>query len=78
GYASPRYDELLATAAATLDPDARFRILEEAERILVEEDLPILPLCTYVTVYMYEPDRLRGLTRHPRLDQHPARWSVRR
>lgn len=78
GYASPRYDELLATASSTLDPDARFRILEEAERILVEEDLPILPLCTYVTVYMYEPDRLLGLTRHPRLDQHPGRWSVRR
>ena len=64
-------------AAVEPNPDRRMRLLEEAEVILVEQDLPILPLCTYVTLYMYEPGRLTGLTKHPRLDQNPRRWAIR-
>ena len=35
--------------------------------------MPILPLCRYVTLYMYDPDRLRGIVRTPRLDQRLQR-----
>ena len=77
GYSNPIYDDLLEQAATEPDPDRRMRLLEAAEKILVEEDLPILPICTYVTLYMYEPGRLTGLTKHPRLDQNPARWAIR-
>ena len=77
GYSNPAYDDLLERAAVEPNPDRRMRLLEEAEVILVEQDLPILPLCTYVTLYMYEPGRLTGLTKHPRLDQNPRRWAIR-
>jgi oligopeptide transport system substrate-binding protein len=72
-YASPRFDGLLDNAAKELDPAKRLAILTEAERLLVEEDLPILPLCGYVTLYMYDPTVVRGLTHHPRLEQHLSR-----
>ncbi len=72
-YASKRYDGLLDQAAGELDPAKRLAILSEAERIIVEEDLPILPLCGYVTVYMYDPKTVHGLTHHPRLEQYLSR-----
>jgi len=37
GYANPRFDALLAQAQRTLDPTARAQLLQEAERLLLEE-----------------------------------------
>lgn len=73
GFTNARFDALLAEAAGTADPVQRLRILCEAERLLVEEELPILPLCQYVTLYMYDPTRLGGILRSPRLDQRLQR-----
>ena len=72
-YASVAFDELLDKAAAELDAAKRLAILADAERLLVEEDVPILPLSGYVTVYMYDPTTVSGLTHHPRLEQHLSR-----
>ncbi|MBL9149890.1 MAG: peptide ABC transporter substrate-binding protein [Phycisphaerae bacterium] len=69
-YNNPRYDAMLDAAARELDPGKRLDLLTEAERFLLEEEPPVVPLCTFVTVYMYEPGRVRGLTHHPRLDQY--------
>ena len=78
GYDNPAYDALLDRAAAELDPARRLRTLAEAERLLMDEEVPILPICHYVTVYMHDPDRVRGISRHPRLEQYPGRISARR
>lgn len=75
-YASAEYDALLDRAAAERDPTARLAILREAETLLVERDLPILPLTHFATVYLYDPTRVRGLTRHPRLEQKLGRVRV--
>ena len=48
-------------------------LLADAERVIAERDVPMLPICHYVTVYMYEPSRLAGISRHPRLEQYPGR-----
>lgn len=69
-YSNPTYDALLDAAAAELDRPKRAALLREAERILVEEDMPLMPLCQYVTAYMYDPARLRGLSRHASLAQY--------
>ena len=45
----------------------------QAERMLVEQDMPILPICHYVTVYMFDPARLDGISRDPRLEQYLGR-----
>jgi oligopeptide transport system substrate-binding protein len=73
GFSNEAYDRLLDAAATESDPEKRFRLLEEAETLLVEVELPILPLCTYATLYMYEPGEFTGLTHHPRLEQYPHR-----
>lgn len=68
-FSNARFDELLGEAERELDPTKRMALLTAAERLLVEEEMPILPLCQYVTLYMYDPAAVAGLTRHPRLDQ---------
>jgi oligopeptide transport system substrate-binding protein len=70
GYSNPEVDELLARAGREPDAEKRLELLARCERIIVEQDVPMLVLCQYVQVYMYEPARLTGLSRHPRLTQY--------
>ncbi len=78
GYSSDRVDALLDRAAAERDPARRFEILAEAERIVCEEDLPILPICRYVTITMYDPANFTGLSRHAMLDHRLERLRTAR
>jgi oligopeptide transport system substrate-binding protein len=72
GWSNKRYDELIGQAACKLaKPDDRMRTLQEAERILLE-DLPVLPLFTYVNKGMLSR-RVKGW--YPNiLDQHPLKY----
>ena len=56
-------------AAAEHDPKTRLAMLAEVEKWLFTEEIPLMPLCNYVTVYMYDPSRLGGIAEHPRLEQ---------
>jgi oligopeptide transport system substrate-binding protein len=69
GYSNAEFDALLDRAADEPDAAKRFKILQDAERLLMERDVPILPLSHLVTIYRYDPCRVRGLTRDPSLDQ---------
>ena len=78
GYSSARVDELLEQAAGEPDAQVRLGLLQECERIIVAEDVPMLVLCQYVQSYMYEPGRLTGLSTHPRLTQYLWKLKVQR
>ncbi len=65
-YNNPAFDALLADAADERDPAKRMAILAEAERILVEEDLPLVPIFFYSNVRLFDSSRVTGLTPHPR------------
>ena len=65
-YNNPEYDALLEAAAVELDPAERMALLSEAERILVERDLPLIPIFTYANVSMFSSEKITGLTPHPR------------
>jgi len=54
GYASERYDALVDQAAGEADAARRRALLEEAERVLLE-DLPVLPLYFYVSKHLVKP-----------------------
>jgi oligopeptide transport system substrate-binding protein len=54
GYNSPEYDRLVAEAQSALDSQARMELLQQAERQLLE-DMPILPLYTYVRARLIHP-----------------------
>ncbi len=68
-YSSPVYDGLLDQAKLETDPDKRLAILAEAERLIMEEDLPLVPLFYYVNIYLFDPDEVTGISNHPRLQQ---------
>ena len=71
GYASKLYDSLIHRAEEEADPDKRLRILEEAEKLILE-DLPILPIYYYVTKNMVRP-WVKGF--HDNLqNQHPMKF----
>lgn len=65
GFNDPEYDAMLDAAAAELDPDRRLQLLSRAERYLSEEQAPLLPLYTYVTVYAWRPN-VTGIYLNPR------------
>jgi oligopeptide transport system substrate-binding protein len=69
-YNNPVFDQLLADAADELDPVKRMTLLSEAERILVEEDVPLVPIFHYATIYMFDAHKLTGLSTHPRTKQN--------
>ncbi len=69
-YSNPQVDRLLDEASVEPDAARRLLLLRECERIIVEEDVPMLVLCQHVQVYMYEPGELTGLSAHPRLTQY--------
>jgi oligopeptide transport system substrate-binding protein len=72
GWSSVHYDQLIALAARELDPKKRFDIFREAERILVDEQVPICPLYYYVGIQFYNGERLGGIQANL-LDEHPLR-----
>ena len=73
GWSSKRYDELIARAETAGTPDReRMKLLAEAEKILVVDEAPILPLYTYVNKGMLSR-KVKGWQPNI-LDQHPLKF----
>lgn len=75
-YSNPAFDALLDRAADEPDPERRLEILAEAERLLMEEELPMVPLFHYTQVYLFDPHRLSGISPHPRQEQQVHRMDI--
>ncbi len=75
-FASPEIDAMLDAAASERDPVKRMALLAACEEKLFTEELPMVPICNLVQVYMYEPGTLKGLSRHPRLAQYLWRMEI--
>jgi oligopeptide transport system substrate-binding protein len=75
GFTSPEIDAALDRAAKEKDPATRLALLQEVEKILFTEEVPMLVICQLMQLYMYDPEKIHGLTSHPRLVQHL--WRVR-
>ncbi|MEY3479949.1 MAG: ABC-type oligopeptide transport system, periplasmic component, partial [Verrucomicrobiota bacterium] len=72
GWSDPRYDKLIADAAAETDPAKRHDILRAAEKILVCEQMPVCPLYFYVGIQLYDAAKLGGIDGNV-LDEHPLK-----
>jgi oligopeptide transport system substrate-binding protein len=68
-FHSPRYNALLNQARDQADPARRMALLSEAERIIVEEEVPLVPIFQYVQIYLFDPHKLTGISPHPRQEQ---------
>ncbi|MBX6323100.1 MAG: peptide ABC transporter substrate-binding protein [Rhodospirillaceae bacterium] len=54
GYDNPKFDELMHQAAATADAAARMKLLEQAERLFID-DVAMIPIYHYTTHHMVKP-----------------------
>lgn len=66
GYSSVDYDNLMDQAHSAADRAARLRLLAAAEKLMVEEDVPILPVLHYVQTLAIRPG-VQGLHPNPRM-----------
>ena len=71
GFSSSVYDRLIEEAAATQDKQQRFRLFQQAEKILVDE-APIMPIYTYTRLYLIRPE-VKGWYNNI-LDHHPYKY----
>jgi dipeptide transport system substrate-binding protein len=62
GWVNPQYDKLIKDAYNEADEAKRFKMLHEAEKILMDE-APILPLFFYNNVYL-QNNKVEGIIRH--------------
>ena len=73
GWKNAPYDRLIAEANEQTDPQAREKLLQQAETILVRDELPIIPLYFYVGINYYDTNKIQGI--YPNiLDNHPLQW----
>ncbi|MAB83843.1 MAG: hypothetical protein CMJ24_10485 [Phycisphaerae bacterium] len=66
GFTDPMIDAALDEASTESDPSRRLKMLADVERRLFTESLPMVPICQVVDVHMFDPDRISGLSSHPR------------
>lgn len=78
GYRDSSFDALLAMAEKTDSPASRLQLLSKAEKHLMLETLPVLPLYHDVNVYAFRPNQVRGIQLNPRLLIHYRDLEVRR
>jgi oligopeptide transport system substrate-binding protein len=77
GWSNPKYDKLIADAAAKTTTTRRFETLRQAEELLVRNEAPITPLFFYVGIQLYDPERIGGIEANV-LDEHPIREIFRK
>lgn len=72
GWSNARYDGLIAAAARELDRTKRAALLREAEQLLIEQELPIIPVYIYVKKGLLSA-KVCGFHENIR-DQHPLQF----
>jgi oligopeptide transport system substrate-binding protein len=76
GWKNPGYDALIKAANDEPDLAKRAQIFRQAETLLVEDELPVIPLYFYVGVNYFDTNRIEGVYQNI-LDDHPLQ-SIRK
>jgi oligopeptide transport system substrate-binding protein len=72
GWFSKKYDALLKKTQIELDPEKRLKLFNEMEKILVEDEFPIIPIYIYVNKGMLD-ESVTGWHQNIR-DIHPLKY----
>jgi oligopeptide transport system substrate-binding protein len=76
GWSNPHYDELVHAANEETDLTRREKLFQQAETILIHDELPVLPLYIYVGINYFDTNKISGIWQNV-LDEHPLR-SIRK
>ncbi len=77
GWSSSSYDHDLIEASLRTNPIQRFALLRAAEKILVQREVPVIPLFFNLGMQLYHPEELGGI--EPNLfDKHPLSQMYRK
>jgi oligopeptide transport system substrate-binding protein len=76
GWSNPHYDELIHAANEETDLKQREKLFQQAETILVRDEVPIVPLYIYVGINYFDTNKIAGIWENL-LDDHPLR-SIRK
>jgi oligopeptide transport system substrate-binding protein len=57
-YDNPEFDQLVSRAKAETDKDAAAKLYNQAEELLVNTDIGVVPLLWYVGDYVYNPEKV--------------------
>jgi oligopeptide transport system substrate-binding protein len=68
-YSNLEFDAMLDAAEEAPTHEERLAILSRAERLIMEEDLPVMPIFQYVQLYLFDPHQVTGFSSHPRMEQ---------
>lgn len=63
-WGSPKYDHLIALGSSERDPQKRLMIYHDAQKILTEEDVPIIPLFVSAQNFLVKP-YVQGVETNP-------------
>jgi oligopeptide transport system substrate-binding protein len=70
GWTNATYDALIQKANLQTDKKSREELFQQAEKILVADEVPIVPLYFYAGFNLFDPKKVDGI--YPNiLDQHP-------
>lgn len=70
GWSNARYDDLIHKANEITDVPAREKLFQQAETILVRDELPIIPIFFYEGISYYDTNKVAGV--YPNVvDLHP-------
>jgi ABC-type transport system substrate-binding protein len=57
-YSNPDFDGLIDEAKATVDKDKAAELFQQAEQILLNDDIAVIPVNWYVGDYVYNDDKV--------------------
>jgi oligopeptide transport system substrate-binding protein len=65
GYSNPEFDRLIDEAKSTVDPDAANELFRQAEDILLNQDVAVVPFNWYRGDYVFNDEKLDGFMQNP-------------
>jgi oligopeptide transport system substrate-binding protein len=65
GFISDEFDALVDEAKQTTDPDAQAQLFQQAEQILLNEEVGVIPINWYLGDYAYNPEALGDFHQSP-------------
>ncbi|HEY1663107.1 MAG TPA: peptide ABC transporter substrate-binding protein [Verrucomicrobiae bacterium] len=70
GWSNPQYDSLVHQANAEVNVKKRGQLFQQAETILVRDQLPVIPLYFYEGINYFDTNKVQGIYENI-LDDHP-------